>query len=253
MKSDLEFNAGSYDEHAVAWEEALKTNVAHKYMEKPAMEKLLPEDLSGKRVLCIGVGSGDEIREILRRGAVSVVGVDISEKLLDFARAKFPEVDFQKLDMHDVGKAFEKESFDIVYSSLAFHYSSNWDALLAGVYHVLKQNGLLIFSTHHPDFWGKRGPDGTFVENERGIKLTRHKAMLPGNTEVIFYNHPNKESIVEALEHVGFKNVICRPPEVTNISTEQKSSMQTEELEGYEKLYEKNPERPLFLVVRAEK
>jgi hypothetical protein len=59
-------NAKAFDAHAQSWQSAMNTNVGHKYLEKPAMERELPDTLSGKRVLCIGVGSGEELKEILK-------------------------------------------------------------------------------------------------------------------------------------------------------------------------------------------
>lgn len=252
MSPDIAHNAGEYDAHAQEWEESLKTNVAHRYMEKPAMEALLPADLAGMSVLCIGVGSGEELDEIQKRGAGKIVGIDISEQLLASARTKFPQVEFFMLDMMDIETSFEKESFDIVYSSLAFHYSPDWDALLSGIHTVLKPQGMLVFSTHHPTYWGTKETDGTFAENARGVKFTKHTAML-GNIKILYYNHPNEESIVESVRHASFKNILYHVPKVVDVSAVHKRNMSADELQKYETLKEKSITRNLFLVVRAEK
>lgn len=252
MNPDTTHNARQYDEHALEWEESLKTNVAHKYMEKPAMEALLPADLTGMSVLCIGVGSGEELEEIQKRGAEKIVGIDISEQLLASARTKFPQAEFFMLDMMNVGISFEKESFDIVYSSLAFHYSPDWDTLLSGIHAVLKPQGMLVFSTHHPTYWGTKETDGTFAENARGVKLTKHTAML-GNIRILYYNHPNEESIIESVRYAGFKNISYHVPKVVDISEDHRRNMGADELQKYETLKEKSITRNLFLVVRAEK
>lgn len=51
----------SYNEKANEWAERLRTgkNIAHEYLEKPAMYEKLP-GLKSKRVLCVGCGSGEE-------------------------------------------------------------------------------------------------------------------------------------------------------------------------------------------------
>jgi ubiquinone/menaquinone biosynthesis C-methylase UbiE len=252
MNSDITHNANQYDKHALEWEESLKTNVGHKYMEKPAMEALLPTDLTGMSVLCVGVGSGEEIDEIQKRGAAKIVGIDISEQLLVSARAKFPQVEFFILDMMDIGTSFEKESFDVVYSSLAFHYASDWDTLLAGIHSVLKPQGMLVFSTHHPVYWGTKEHAGDPVTNTRGITLTKHKVPL-GNIEIVYYNHPNEESIIESVRYAHFKNISYHVPKVVELSEDHRRNMTDEELQKYEKLKEKSVARDLFLVVRAEK
>lgn len=60
-------NASSYDLHASEWAKNIGDEAGHKYLEKPAMEKELPQSLEGKICLCIGVGSGDEIGEIKKK------------------------------------------------------------------------------------------------------------------------------------------------------------------------------------------
>src|SRR3989344_6843284 len=97
-----EKNEKQYDAHAKDWQIAMENNVGHKYLEKPAMEGELPKDLISKDILCIGVGSGDELIEILKRHPSKVVGIDVSSKLLDIARARFPDVEFQKMEMTDL-------------------------------------------------------------------------------------------------------------------------------------------------------
>ena len=48
-------------------------------LEQPAMAELLP-NLSGKAVLDLGCGFGQNCKDFVCRGAKRVVGVDISEK-----------------------------------------------------------------------------------------------------------------------------------------------------------------------------
>ena len=60
-------------------------NIAHKFLEKPAMYKKLP-DLKDKSILCIGCGTGEECEHLKSLGAKRVVGIDISKGLIDFAK-----------------------------------------------------------------------------------------------------------------------------------------------------------------------
>ena len=50
-----------------------------------ALQKLFP-DFSGKRVLDLGCGYGWHCRYAARQGAARVLGLDLSEKMLDRAR-----------------------------------------------------------------------------------------------------------------------------------------------------------------------
>lgn len=244
MASTTKKNALSYDKHARSWSDAIKHNVGHKYLEKPAMLKQLPDDFEGRAVLSIGVGSGEELKEILKRKPGKIVGIDISKELLKLTSKKYPAVELIKMDMMDM--SFDNESFDYIYSSLTFHYANDWDILLEGVFRVLKRGGTLLFSTHNPSYWSLKPETGNIYTNVRGITLKEHKAILPvGGVEIIYYNHPNKKSIREAVEHAGFQIESFFNPSVIDMQVSAK------EMEDYNKLKTKNTENPLFLIVRA--
>lgn len=44
----------------------------------------------------------------------------------------------------------QKESFDLVFSSLALHYVREWEPILREFRRVTRPGGSLVFSTHHP-------------------------------------------------------------------------------------------------------
>jgi len=129
----------------------LKQNRPHYFIEKPAMFSELPESLEGFSILCLGCGSGEECNEILKRGADKVVGVDLSDKLIEKAKEKYPQIEFREMDAEDL--KFGDSRFDLVYSSLVLNYLKNWDKVLSEVYRVLKPNGVFIFSDVHPVKW----------------------------------------------------------------------------------------------------
>ena len=128
----------------------LKQNRPHFFIEKPAMRSKIP-DLSGKRVLCLGCGSGEECKIIEEFGALEIVGVDISDQLIKEARQNFPNHKFLVMDAEEM--TFDDNSFDFVFSSLVMHYFKNWSKVLGQIYRVLKPNGVFLFSTLHPVKW----------------------------------------------------------------------------------------------------
>ncbi|CAO3588477.1 unnamed protein product [Absidia cylindrospora] len=124
------------------------------------MKQMLP-DFKGKRVLDIGCGYGWHCFYALEQGASSVVGIDSSRKMLDVAESKAKEIigdhgnnnkiEFKIMSIEEMD--FPEGTFDVVISSLAFHYVQSFDAVVAKVARFLKPGcGDLIFSVEHPIF-----------------------------------------------------------------------------------------------------
>ena len=107
------------------------------------LRKLLP-DLKDKRVLDLGCGYGWHCIYAMEHGASSVVGVDISHKMLEVAKEKthFPQVEYKCCAIEDV--EFPEESFDVILSSLAFHYVADYEILVKKIYRILKSGGKLV-------------------------------------------------------------------------------------------------------------
>ncbi len=106
--------------------------------------------MSGKTVLDLGCGFGENCREFLKLSASKVVGIDISEKMLDIAEKvnKLKNVSFIKMSMSDLSPLEGK--FDVAFSLLAVHYIEYFDKLLTDVYRLLDETGIFIFSQEHP-------------------------------------------------------------------------------------------------------
>lgn len=136
-------NAEEYTRHVRTRDES----VYHSYYEKPAMYALLP-DLKGKQVLSLGCGCGEDSKYLLKTGAARSVGIDISENLVNIARASQQECEFFVMDMEKLD--FPDASFDFVYSSLAIHYIQDWAPVFKEAYRVLKPNAFFQFSCAHP-------------------------------------------------------------------------------------------------------
>ncbi|WP_056979595.1 class I SAM-dependent methyltransferase [Companilactobacillus nodensis] len=115
------------------------------------LKPILP-DFEGKVVLDLGCGYGWHDRYAIEQGADTVVGVDMSEKMLEVARAK-TETDKIVYVHDDISKInFADNKFDIVISFLALHYVESFEEVVQKISKYLKPNGILVFSVEHPIF-----------------------------------------------------------------------------------------------------
>lgn len=94
---------------------------ANNLFEIPALFSLIP-DLKNKKVLDLGCGFGEHCIRCINNGAKKVVGIDISEKMPEAARKEnsSPGIDYRNMPMENLSQI--DEPFDVVISSLAFHY-----------------------------------------------------------------------------------------------------------------------------------
>jgi len=117
--------------------------------EWPALRAMLP-DLHGLSVLDLGCGFGWFCRWAREQGAAYVVGIDVSEKMLERARADTQDeaVTYTRADMETL--ELPPQAFGLVYSSLALHYVESLDRLMAEVYRSLIERGSFVFSVEHP-------------------------------------------------------------------------------------------------------
>lgn len=116
-------------------------------------------DFSGKKVLDLGCGFGWHCIYAAERGAHSVTGIDISQRMLAEAMQKtaFSNVEYRQMAIEDVYP--EPESVDVVISSLALHYVADFDEVCRRVYEGLTPGGTFIFSVEHPTFTAEGGQD----------------------------------------------------------------------------------------------
>jgi SAM-dependent methyltransferase len=135
-------------------------------IEVPALHGLLP-DLEGAHVLDLGCGFGDFARFARARGAASVTGVDVSERMLAEAalRTRDPAIAYVRGAIETYAPA---RAFDVVVSSLALHYVADYAGVARRVYAALKPGGRFLFSVEHPVCTAN--PAG-WVKDARGTAL----------------------------------------------------------------------------------
>lgn len=117
--------------------------------EWPTIQAMLPS-LQGKNILDLGCGYGWFCRYARDNQAASVVGLDISQKMLTQAHSMTQGngIVYQREDLETL--TLSPNSFDLVYSSLALHYLHDIERLFVTIYQSLTPGGMLVFSAEHP-------------------------------------------------------------------------------------------------------
>ncbi|WGS53212.1 methyltransferase domain-containing protein [Paraburkholderia sp. D15] len=176
--------------------------------EWPALRAMLPA-MVGLTVVDLGCGYGWFSRWAREAGAASVLGLDVSEKMLERARAgsNDPALSYARADLEQID--LPAATFDLAYSSLAFHYIDNLRALFATVHRALVPGGRLVFSIEHPVFMAPRQPGWSVdAQGRRQWPLDSYQREGPRVTnwlaDGVVKQHRTLGTLLNALIDAGF-------------------------------------------------
>ncbi len=114
--------------------------------------------IDGGVVLDAATGRGDFINTLKQnlKSYTKIIGIDISEKSVDYAQKVFPEndVEIYRMDLEDL--SFEDGHFDTVCTSNSLHHFQNLDKVYSEMMRVLKPGGIFILTEMYAD--GEQSP-----------------------------------------------------------------------------------------------
>jgi SAM-dependent methyltransferase len=209
------------------------------------LRKRLP-NFQGKRVLDLGCGFGWHCRFAIEHGAQSVIGIDISQKMLHEAEIKISSEYIRYIQMPIEDIDFTVDSFDVVISSLAFHYIESFGDIVNKVSNCLTQGGDFVFSVEHPIFtaygtqdwfYDAQGKRQHWPVDRYSYEGKRNANFL--GEEVIKY-HRTLTTYVNCLINEGF--------EITGLVEPQPSETMLSEPDMMDEL-----RRPMMLIISARK
>ncbi|MCD8484582.1 class I SAM-dependent methyltransferase [Candidatus Woesebacteria bacterium] len=82
--------------------EQYNADYRNEFKNKHHLDWLLSELNSGSMVLDVGCGAGKPVDDYLIENQINVLGIDISEKQIELARANVRDADYQVLDMSEL-------------------------------------------------------------------------------------------------------------------------------------------------------
>lgn len=207
--------------------------------------EMLPP-LREKKVLDLGCGYGWHCRYAREQQASSVIGIDLSEKMLARARTATddPAIEYRRLAIEDID--YPSGHFDVVLSSLAIHYIERFDLLSQRVYHCLAPGGSFVFSVEHPVYtalssqdwhYGAQGERLHWPIDDYQHEGIRHTSFL--DHEVVKY-HRTFSTYMNELIAAGFQ--------ITKVA-EPTPPEEMLDIPGMQDEFR----RPLFLLIAASK
>ncbi|KAN0055658.1 hypothetical protein ACTA71_011538 [Dictyostelium dimigraforme] len=135
------------------------------------LKSLLPPITSETKIVDLGCGYGWFCREAIKMGSKSVLGIDISKRMINKAEELDTTLDlgsgngeiqsFSKLIKYEIqdlekltfsSSSSSNNQFDLAYSVFVFHYLLDLEGFLRKVYSSLKKGGTLLFTVEHPIF-----------------------------------------------------------------------------------------------------
>ena len=214
--------------------------------EWPAFRALLPQ-LRTKNVLDLGCGFGWHCRYARERQARSVVGVDLSEKMIARARESTNDsaISYHRLAIEDID--FPAGTFDVVISSLALHYVKNFAIVCQKVHHCLVSGGTFVLSVEHPVFTALAAQDWYYGEHGERLHWPLDHYQEEGPRQARFLGHDvvkyhrTVATYLNALIDAGFSITRISEPQPTQEMLDKQPDMWDE------------IRRPMFLLIATVK
>ncbi|MEG0380624.1 MAG: class I SAM-dependent methyltransferase [Kurthia sp.] len=209
-------------------------------------KELIPNQ-KNKNILDLGCGFGWHCRYAREQQARSVIGVDISESMLNKAREMTddPLITYVKMPIEDI--SFQSSQFDVVISSLAFHYIKSFKSICEKIYECLKPGGAFVFSVEHPIFTSRSEQDWYYDELGNRLHWPVDNYQIEGVRETTFLNedvtkyHRTISTYINDLIDSGFT------------INEVKESVPSDEMLLSIPGMEDENRRPMFLMISTEK
>lgn len=218
-------------------------------IETPILFSMLP-DLRGKTILDVGCGMGQHAKKFAEMGAKSVLGTDISEKMLTFAKEhnSAGNISYRQLAMEDLGKI--NTQFDLVTSSLVFDYAEDFAGLMREIHRLMKPDAELVFSMSHPIVTAWDGAYDRYTRTETGERLYANlrnycvEGLRKVDWVVNGYEcyHRTVSTLINALIGAGFVIEEC-----------QEARLSDDMRQKYPALFGGTVHRPEFIFFRCKK
>ena len=176
-----------------------------KYMDVSAYEEALNlfcESIPGKspNILDLACGPGNISKYILnRKSKAKLIGIDLSEKMLERARNNNPEAEYRKMDIREIDQL--KVKFQGIICSFGTPYLSKKEttSLILNANNLLSENGVFYLSTMEGSY-----KDSGYYSSSSGV------------SEQLYIHYYEKEYLIDLLTKNNFKIIHSSILEIEN-------------------------------------
>jgi len=171
-----------------------------------------------KLILDVATGTGDFAVETLKLNPDKVIGVDISEGMLEVGRKKIKDkgyngrIELKSGDSENL--PFEENKFDAVIVAFGVRNFENLEKGLAEMHRVLKPGGrMVVLEFSKPRMFPFQQLYNfyfTFILPKIGRLISKDPAAytyLPESVQAF----PDGDNFVSILNRLGFKDTLCKP------------------------------------------
>lgn len=173
------------------------------------LRKMFP-DLNRRKVLDLGCGYGWHCKYAVEQGAESVLGIDLSERMISEAEKKNGDerITYRVCGLEDY--EYPEGVYDCVISNLALHYIEDLDAVYRKTYRTLKPGGIFLINIEHPVFTAGINEDWVYDEDGKPKYWALDDYYYPGERMTLFLGervkkyHHTLTQILMGLLNAGF-------------------------------------------------
>jgi len=131
----------------------------------------------GKVLADIGCGTGRHWQQLLSEKPSRLIGYDVSEKMLQILRQKFPQAETQVLKDNSL-QGLQDGSCDMIISNLVIGYIEDLDTAFAEWNRVLKQGGIVMITELHPEALQRGNGVRAFSHDKRMVQIKNYSHPL---------------------------------------------------------------------------
>jgi len=142
--------------------------------------------LRGKTVLDLGCGYGWHSRYAADQGALSVLGLDLSERMIHEAKRRNAAGSITYRVCGAEEYEYPDGAYDLVISNLVLHYVEHLEPIFEKVFRTLKPGGTFLFNIEHPVFTAGVNEDWLYDRDGTPAAWPIDNYFYPGERQTVF-------------------------------------------------------------------